>query len=433
MDRRLNEAIQGLVEGDEEAASLDNLDPKDVRITTPKEPEVNPEIYRDVESLLFRGFLTIQAQIGETSFIFKSMNHHEFEQMQWIAGAGTDARSTTRYENNFIAHGVFMVEGYNVLVNRDEWIPELCETFGGLPNAAKTKLVRHLSDVNRRASNAVVLTEAYQMEIYSRFRWAQLKGMDLMSPACTGVRGTEMLGLNYGQLVWRALNHFEDLKESVERDWDHAKFIGGCFVGGKEIRKVQDQDQKRRATEKEDRIARKDKVIRHAVFGENPEERKTTGMVKMVARTVEELSRQLEQDLRGEKDWHDEAVAREEARIAAEKKFQAEKLQELTEAQAARQRATLPAYTSERIGLTREEVDQHIRRRQIEAQEAAAAVFVPGAMTDGMERIYEKYLQPEEGTYQTGIHSDVRTTDRDPSQVHALPPPRPRGTPFGKR
>lgn len=430
MADRLNEAFQRLIEGEEESPELD--EPKGVQIKAPKEPEVNPEIYRDVESLLFRGFLTVHAQIGEVQFIFKSMNHHEFEHMQWIAGSGSDAKSTSRYESNFIAHGVFMVDGVSVLPNRDEWMPELCATFGALPSLAKTKLVRHLSEVNRRASNAVILTEAYQMEVYSRFRWAQIKGMDLMSTACTGVRGTDSLGLNFGQLVWRALNNYEDLKEAVERDWDHAKFIGGCFVGGKEIRKVQDQDQKRKASEREDRLSRKDKVIRHAVFGESPEERKTEGRVKLVARTVEELSRQLEQDLRGEKDWHDEAVAREEARIIAQKKFQADKLQELVAAQAARPRV-LPAYANELVGLTREEVEQHVRRRQLEAQEAAAAVFVPGAMNDGMERIFEKYLQPEDGTYQTGIRSDVRVTDRDTSEVHALPPPRPRGTPFGKR
>lgn len=427
----INEAIQRVVEGEEEPVLHD---PDDIRIAPPKDPEVNPEIYRDVESLIFRGFLTLVGEVGGVRFVFKSMNHHEFETLQWVTGGIGAGKSEDRYYTSFISYGVFMVDGHNVLTDRARWIPQLDETFSGLPHAARSKIVRYLSEVNRRASNAVVLAEAYQMELSSRFRWAQLRGLDLMSTACTGTAGTEQLGMNFGQLVWRALNHYEDLKEQTERDWDHAKFIGGCFVGGKEIRKVQNQDQERRKKEREDRLERKDKVIRQAVYGESPDDpTKKTGPIKFVARTVEELASQLERDLRGEKDWHDEVVAREEERLRQSVRDRQRKLQELVQARDSEDMPSRTAHT-ELVGLTKEQVQQHIRARQLEAQRTASKMVYPEMMDERMGNFLGKYMDPED-TYQIpgAVRSDVRQTDRDPSKVPPLPPPRPRGNPFGRR
>lgn len=427
--RDLSDAINRVVEGEEEAVDH----PEDIRITAPKEPEVNPEVFRDVDHLLFRGFLTLYGEVGGVPFIFKSMNHHEYEALQFLSGggAGVNGRSAERYYSSFLAYGVFMVDGQNILPERAKWIPKLEETFGGLPVGARSKIIRYLSEVNRKASNAIALTEVYHMENSSRFRWAQLKGLDLMGVACTGIQGTETLGMNFGQLVWRALNHYEDLKESIEHDWDHAKFIGGCFVG-KEMRKVHTQDQERRKKEKEERSERRDKILRQVLQGVDPEEEEKKGRtVKIVARTVEELASQLERDLRGEKDWHDEIVASEEARIKAGIRQRQQKLREMAEGRDTESR--LPYSTStETAGLTREEVTQRIlRRRQLEAQQAASKMVYPEMQDPRMEDFMRKYMDPND-TYQVpgSVRSDIGTTDRDTSEVRTLPPVRPRATPF---
>jgi hypothetical protein len=426
--RELNDAINRVVEGEEEAVS--GLD-EGIRIDTPKDPEVNPEVYRDVERLLFRGFLTLVGEINGVPFVFKSMNHHEFDNLQWITGGllGRDRRSHDRYYSAFLSHGVFMIDGQNILPERGKWIPKLEETFGGLPSSARTKLIRYLSDVNRKASNAVSLTEAYQVEASSRFRWAQLRGLDLMSATCTGVQGTEALGMNYGQLVWRALNSYEDTRDKAEREWDFAKFIGGCFVGGKEIRKVHSQDTERRKKEREDRLERRDKVLRQVLTGEDPEDEKKNRTVKIVARTVEELASQLERDLRGEKDWHDEVVTREEARIRATIQERQQKIHQVSKD---REQDPTRSATTEMAGLSRDEVQQRIlRRRQLEAQEVAGKMVYPELMDPRMEAFLQKYMESDD-TYQSspGVKSNVGTTDRDTSDVHPQPPNRPRATPF---
>ena len=430
----LNDRINQLVEGVEEDLASAEVDPDDIRITAPKEPEVNPEVYRDVESLLFHGFLVIPAVINGVQFLFKSMNHHEFEYLNWIAGVGdTTGKSIERYYSSFIAYGVFMIDGQNILPNREHWVPQIEGSFESFSPQVRAKIIRNLSEVNRKAANAISMTEAYHIEQISRFKWAQYKNLDLMGSACTGVEGTEKLGLNYAQLVWRALNHYEDLKETAEREWDNAKFIGSCFAG-KEIRKIYNQDKDRRQKEREERIRKRDKILRQVILHEKPEEAEVRGRYSMtVARSTEELAKQLEKDLRGEKDWHDEIVAREEARIKEQIQERQKKLQTLF--QDKDKEGVLP-YTSSTSfeGLSLAEVQERIvRRKQLQSQQAASRMVFPEMMDDRMESFLQKYIDPEDSTYQgSGVRSMIGTTDRDPSGILPLPPPRPRSTPFRK-
>lgn len=424
--RDFTDAINRVVEGEEEA-----LPGPDIRIEAPQEPEVDPKVYRDVEQLLFRGFLTLFGEINGVQFVFKSLNHHEFENLRLMTGGA--GANQERFFSTFISMGIFMVDGQNILPERGRWIPKLEEVFGGFQQTVRTKIIRYLSEVNRKASDAVALTEAYNLETMSRFRWAQLKGLDLMSTGCTGTDGTSSLGMNFGQLVWRALNHYEDLREASEHEWDHAKFIGGCFVGGKEMRKVHNQDSERRKKDRELRLERKDKVLRQVLLGIDPEQEvKTARSVKHVARTVEELASQLERDLRGEKDWHDEVVAREEARIKASIQERQQKLRQIVQE---RTDEPMRSTTTELAGLTRQEVQERIARsRQIASQKVASQMVYPEMMDERMEGFLQKYGPgPEDSdTYESssGVKSSVGTTDRDTSDVHPQPPPRPRTPPF---
>ena len=71
--------------------------------------------------------------------------------------------------------------------------------------------------------------------------------------------------------MWRALNYYEDLKEMAEREWDNAKFIGSCFAG-KEIKKIYNQDKDRRQKEREERVRKRDKILRQVILREKPDE-----------------------------------------------------------------------------------------------------------------------------------------------------------------
>lgn len=425
-DQSFKDAINRAIEGSEESQS----DSQDIRIDVVQEPEVKPEVWKDTESLIYKGFITLNGDINGVEFIFKSLNQHEFQFVTWLGGNGGNRAAIDRFYNTFLAYGVFMVDGVSVLSDRARWIPELAKFFSELQAPAKNKLIRYLSEVNRRASNAVTLTEAYIMEQSSRFRWAQLQGLDLMSPTCTGVDGTHTLGLNYGQLVWRALNHYEDTKESAEREWDNAKFVGSCFAG-KEVQKVYNQDRERRRKEKEARVERRDKLLRQVLLGEDQDEGKDgKRMVKMVARTVEELASQLERDLRGEKDWHDQVVEAEQARMHAQIQERRDRINELVRERAAKEgEQEMQAFSTTAQGLTAEEVRYRIaNKKQLEAQRNASKMIRP-EMDPRLEVFLSKY-HADDGTSHAPAREPVTQTDRDPTGALPVPPARQKVNPF---
>lgn len=408
-------AVQNLVESGEGADSEN----EDLHIAAPQEPKVDPKVYQDVESLIFRGFITASAEINGVRLIFKSLNQHEFEQLQWRVGGSTPA-DMKRFYAMFLAYGVLAVDGEIILGERRRWLNDLTATFLGLPDAARGKIVRSMSEVNARASRAVTLAEAYAWEPTSRFRWLQIRGFDLTSVSCTGLQGTETLGLNYAQLLWRALSTLEDQKEVAEREWDNAKFIGSCFAG-KEIKKIYNKDVKRRQQEREDRWARRDKLIRYALLGEPLDsETNVNGQIMIKANTVEDLARQLERDLRGEKDFHDQVVA--ECERKANEGVLAKKM-ELAHLAKERQGTPVPSVTTESKSLTKEEVQERVRQRQqrIAAQES---IPVNPLADESMSAFVEKHLEnflASENTYQ------------NPEGTVDLSESRPRGVPFGRR
>lgn len=411
-----NEDINDAIEGEEDSPEV-SIDVS--------ESAVRPEVWKDTESLLYRGFLAARGSVNGVSLIFKSLNHHEFQHIQWISGD----EQQERFYNTFLAYGVFMVEGESVLANRQEMIPYLRDNFFAiLPMPAKTRLVRYLSEINRRATNAVTLTEAYVLEKSSRFRWAQLQGIDLMSPTCTGVVGTETLGLNYAQLVWRALNHFDDMREMAEREWDNAKFIGSCSAG-KEIQKIYNQDRTRRRKEKEAREERKDRLLRQVLLGESPDEAGHQGEVHLVARSVEELAKQLQSSLRGEKDWHDLVVEAEEKRMREQVEEQRSRVNTIFEQRVKEEGSRdVTAQSLMSQGYTLQQVEQHIQRRKaLAGQKMASRVVVDDSK---FERVIDKYGTASQGTYAKPQGEPFAGTDKDTSTALPVGVSRPSPNPF---
>jgi hypothetical protein len=355
-------------------------------------PEVDPAVYRDTENLLFRGFLTITADINDTRFVFKSLNHHEFNLLEFVAGSGSRPQPSSRFWNTFIAYCVFMIDGMNVLADRGRYIPEVAKAFSEFPPQMRTRIIRHLSEINRRASNAVRLAEAYAMEDQSRFRWAQIRGLDLTQTALTGIPGTEYLGMNWGQLIWRAINYYEDKKEDYDRSWEHAKFVGSCMAG-KGISKVYRQDEARRRKDRDARLARKDALLNHVLLGQPmKEQRSKYGVPMVVAHTEEELAEQLERDLKGEKDWHDVIVDRYEQQIRQRREEERQESERIAAQYVAKYGDAPLTGGSDLTGLTPDQLRDRIeRKRTVEAQNAARIMVHPQMFDEKGQQHREKW------------------------------------------
>jgi hypothetical protein len=379
-------------------------------------PEVNPEVYKDVEPLLFRGFLTLPASINGVPFVFKSLNHHEYNRVSLYQNSGNSYEQTQRYYNTFLSYGVLLVGGKNILPEREDALGDLVSFFEGLNKEVKATVIRYISDINRRATRATILTEAYFIEPASRLRWAQAQGLDLSSPAITGFGGTQNLGLNWSQLTWRALNHFEDLKDQSERDWENTKFIASA-TAGKGMNKVYSQDKRRRQAEKEAKIERREKLIRHVLLNE-PLEGPIQGPIQ-VARTVEELNTQLERDLKGEQDWHDKVISAHENRAQQGYLDRMDYVRKLREKHIEEYGDRAVISSTEIKGLTPGDVQRRIQERQKSIVEGLArqAEF-PELMDEKHAEFTEKWMNQKP------------TVQSPPSVMPAQVPTRPQGKPF---
>lgn len=334
-------------------------------------PDVNPEIYKDVEPVLFQGFLTSTATINGVTFVFKSLNHHEFNKLSLIHDINAGPKALQDYYSSFLAHGVLYAGGENVLQDRDSHMADLQDFFNDLNPEAKQVVIRNLSEVNRRANKAIVLTEAYTMENSSRLRWAQLRGLDLTSTAITGFYGTQSLGMNWGQLLWRAINHFEDQRENAEREWENAKFVASSMAG-KGMQKVYSADKRRRQSDQKEKVERREKIIRHALLN-TPLDGEDSSNPVVVARTVPELAKQLERDLKHEQDWHDRVISEHESRIRKGYEDRMERVRTLREDHIKKfgDKAIVAGPTE--VGLSRKEVEQRLQERQRERARAMEA------------------------------------------------------------
>ena len=409
-------------EQDDQEESVDDTDSIDIR--APKEPEVNPDVYADVTAIVSRGFLTVTADLGPTTFVFKSLNHHEFDMVRLLSGFSSNTRSLPpRFWDLFLAHMVLFVDGQNVLLERSRHLAKLAGMFRDLPNAARQRLIRQLSELNRKASQATLLVEAYATESYSRWRWAQVHGLDLSAPAATGYDGTDKLGLSYAQLTWRAVNYYEDMRARQDAEWENAKFIGGCFAG-KGIQKVYNRDNDRRQKERQERWNRKDQLLRHVLFGDPMEADKRYGgaQVVMVASTVEELAAQVEQSLKGEKDWHDQVIQEYEEGIRTGNRQRQEQLADLVETHKGEMGDQQLTGTTKLAGLTTKEVEEIIRQqRRREAEALMAQEEKPPLLDEKMSNVMDRWGLTDAG---------LPTTDRSPQTAIPLTPRRTTGKPW---
>jgi hypothetical protein len=408
-------------EAEADVSSMGEVEEPEITIDVPREPEVRPEVYHDVVALLTRGFLMIPVEIGDVQFVFKSLNHHEMERVRLLSGLSEKSRTVPpRFWDLFLAHMVVFVDGQNLLVDRQRHMGKVVDAFRDMPLHARQRLIRTLSDLNRKVSNATMLVEAYATESASRWRWAQVQGLDLSSPALTGMEGTEKLGLSYAQLTWRAINYYEDLRHQHDVDWENAKFIGGCFAG-KEMQKVHDKDRDRRQKERDERWNRKDQILRYVLLGDPLEGDKRYGKAQVIitAKTVEELADQVQRSLRGEKDWHDEVVEAYEANLRKGAQERQGQIAELVEKRREEMGGKDLVGQTSFAGLSSRDVMQRVRSQQ----EREAALRAQAEETRAEERTSAH-------NQRWGLLDDMPTTDRPSTEAIPLQRKRNAGKPW---
>jgi len=335
---------------------------------------VNEEIWKDLEEYLFTGFLMSPAQLLNSDFVFKTLNHQEIRNIWHLRRFSGHPSQERSFKAAFIAHSLFVAMGSNVLHGRPDHIDKLIDLVSKIPASYQDKILDNLNALNKRANRLYPLVEIYAHESRSRYRWLYLKKLPIHSTESTGIPGTVELGMNYCQQSWVAINDVLDKKEEIEVNWNHAKFIGSCFAG-KGMVTIDEQDKARRNREQQEFEERKMKILREymslsdgkeIVSDEGtatlPDGRRAVVDGRFKAESVEELADQLSAALSGEKDHHDKVVENHFRRA----KIEQEALLKQSRHLAAAPRMLdvgKPASGGARV-LSRQEADGYVKRMQ---------------------------------------------------------------------
>ena len=231
-----------------------------------------------------------------------------------------------QFRARFIAYSIFMANGSNYLFDRPRHIDKLFKLILKLSDTVQNKIIENLTILNERSTHLYPLIEVYAYENRSRIKWAYSKTSPVHSSMNTGIPGTEQLGMNSCQQMWTALSQIIERRDEVEREWQHAKFIGSCFAG-KGMRAIDERDRNRLEKERIDRDELKMKVLFRYLNRNNTDEKETEAQItlpdgrkafvvkKFKAETAEELAKEMSVVASGEKDHHDRVMEAETLRM----------------------------------------------------------------------------------------------------------------------
>lgn len=364
-----------------------------IQISVPKiYLPTDDSVWEDIEKYLFQGFLTSHAAIHNQNFVFKTINYHELKMIEFLRPfSQSTEEKKNHYRSAFIAHSIFLANGNNVLVDREKNIGKLIKIVSRLSSVHQEKIFENLSALNERASRAFPLTEVYSFENRARFRWLQLSSAQINVTSNTGISGTESLGMNHCQAMFTALNKIYDRRDILEREWQHAKFVGSCMAG-KGMRSVEEQDRNRHERERIEREEEKIRVLRSYLNRTTAKDKIPVDTVRLPdgrtaevvsrhrADSADELAEQLTNALNGEKDTHDLAIESHFKRMADRQK---EIEQERKQLMARSLSRPLPDSASYEV-ISREEAELRIRRLR-EAMLSGDHQIVPDLMNSNSD------------------------------------------------
>jgi len=294
-------------------------------------PEQRFPFYEDVESLINVGFLSHSIDINGVSLNIRSLNPGDTFLLKSRVGRGTDSQ----WQNWAIASTIWMIDGYLVL--GDSQAPAfLYPRIRDLPSAARDILFSQVMCLHHRQTRAIKAAEAYCFESASRFKWKAYKSGPVNSH--TGVPGSERLGLNHVQQIWSVFNEVEDIRREEESMWEGMKLVASAHAP-KGIKKIDDADQMRRASEDERRQQVMDKFFYTliGVFTEEGKPREDGPQYISKHQSADDLAEEMYNWVTGKEDWHDRFVREYKERLIAnyrkEKKEAAERARALRLAQ----------------------------------------------------------------------------------------------------
>jgi hypothetical protein len=254
------------------------------------------EAYQNLSELIFKGFLTLRLDLKDKFFVFKTINEKEYELIKLCSGMSSEEDAyKARFNLYFLVYSLFMINGDNVLIDRN--INSLFKFFSSMPKGLCAKMIQEINGLWSLSYDSLKFLEGFTYTVGSRRVWRILGDKYPNHTEFTGIAGTETLGLNVHQENWIYINRIMDDEESYERDFSLSVLVASASnpKGAKQIRARHDT-QAKAMEEKRTKLAEVGHVEK---TGWRPE-----GWAVPVD-TAEDLVAELERQVHGIKDKHD--------------------------------------------------------------------------------------------------------------------------------
>lgn len=227
-----------------------------------------------------------------------------------------------------LAYHTLMIKGKTCIEERPSSIEDLVDFYKELPQEVLELVEETAYQLQKRYRRYMRLIEGFTLSDSSRTLWKLRKGNACINEETTGIPGSTYIGVSECTLAWSIVNTSLDQNEEYERGMEEAMFIASASnpKGVDKISKSMEVSKKEAQERKRILIKYGSMIHKDLIEGrEIVKKEKWTSSVT----TSEDLVKELNRQMKGEKDRHDlfmesyleriKKAAEEEQRKAEEK------------------------------------------------------------------------------------------------------------------
>jgi hypothetical protein len=234
--------------------------------------------------------------LDDNYIVFKTLNENEYKLLKYY----TDISDNAKVLLYKLALSTFMINGNNVLNNRTENVPDLFSFYESLPYKALYLINEELDKVYAEYIDSLKYFEGFCYTDKSEYLWKVLNKNNPIDNDYFGITGCKTLGLNSAQENWIIINQKLDNEEQYEQQFHLSVLVASSF-NPKGAKSISREFESKKQELEDVRVV----IAEYGYDKKRQEEEKKTSKWTAPIRTKEDLVRELNRQMRGEKDNHD--------------------------------------------------------------------------------------------------------------------------------
>lgn len=254
--------------------------------------------------------------------VFKTLNENEYKMLKYY----TNTKDNPRVLLYKLALSTFMINGNNTLNDRINNIPELYDMYKKIPYRILSRLNEELDKLYTEYLESLDYFEGFCYTDRSKYLWRVLNNNNPVDSDYFGICGTKILGLNSIQENWIIINQKLDDESEYEQQFHLSVLVASSFnpKGARSISR--DFEVKKQELDDTRSV-----IAEYGYDKKRQEEERKQAKWTAPLRTREDLVRELNRQMQGEKDNHDLFMIKwieQQKKIADETKKKVEEKQE---------------------------------------------------------------------------------------------------------